>query len=97
MRFGIESAEPAGHVLTTEGGTFAKRKRAGGSRPRAVMKKRSIKTEQLAKMLSMNPVMVEKLLWGKIHRSSHLEKQMIKVLEIKEQRVKNLAQRYQLK
>jgi ribosome-binding protein aMBF1 (putative translation factor) len=60
---------------------------------RAAMKKRGLKKEQLAQMLRMHPMMIDKLLCGEIHPSSHLEEQMIKVLGINEQRVTKMAQR----
>ena len=49
---------------------------------RAAMKKRGVKKEQLAQMLGMHPIMIDKLLGGEINPSSHLREQMSKVFGI---------------
>jgi ribosome-binding protein aMBF1 (putative translation factor) len=60
---------------------------------RSAMKKRKITKDQLASMLDMNPIMIEKFLCGEIEPSRHLEKQMIEILRIDEHRVFHLGER----
>ena len=64
---------------------------------RAAMKKQNLKKEQLAEKLKISTIMIDKLLCGDVFPSRHLEKQMIEVLGIKEQRVSQLVRRRERK
>jgi ribosome-binding protein aMBF1 (putative translation factor) len=57
------------------------------------MKKKKISPEGLRKRLGVSAIMVTKIMCGEVVPSGHLEKQMIEILEISPDRVKNLAAR----
>jgi transcriptional regulator with XRE-family HTH domain len=57
------------------------------------MREKKLTPRELGRRLGVSAVMVEKIICGEVVPSSHFEKQMIEVLEIKPDRVKNLAQR----
>ena len=62
---------------------------------RSALKKRKLTKDQLAGMLAISPTMADKLLCGDIEPSRHLEKKMIEVLGIDEDKVLKLAARRQ--
>lgn len=64
---------------------------------RRAMKKKKLAADELGKKLGVNAIMLNKIMCGDVVPSRHLEKQMVEVLEIQPQRVKNLAQRRQKK
>ena len=57
------------------------------------MKKKKLSPEALGKTLGVSAIMVTKIICGEVVPSGHLEKQMIEILEINPERVKNLAGR----
>ena len=59
----------------------------------SAMKKKKLSPEALGKTLGVSTVMVSKIMCGDVIPSGHLEKQMVEVLEISPDRVKNLAGR----
>jgi transcriptional regulator with XRE-family HTH domain len=63
----------------------------------AAMKKQNLNKSELADRLKLSPVMLEKLLCGKILPSRHLEKQLVEELGISRQRVTKLAERREKK
>ena len=64
---------------------------------RAAVKRKHLTRAQLAERLKLSPIMLEKLLCGKIFPSKHLEKQLVEELGISGQRVKKLAERREKK
>ena len=64
---------------------------------RSAMKKRRVNKSQLAERFKLSPIMLEKLLCGKVIPSKHLEKQLVEELGISGQRVKKLAERREKK
>jgi ribosome-binding protein aMBF1 (putative translation factor) len=60
---------------------------------RSAVRKRNLTKDQLARMLDVSSIMVDKLLCGEVEPSRHLEKQMVEILGIKEKKVLNLAER----
>ena len=52
-----------------------------------VMREKKLTAEELRKRLGVSAHMLRKIICGEVVRSSHLEKQMIEVLEIKPDRV----------
>jgi len=59
----------------------------------SAMKKKKLSPEALGKTLGVRTVMVSKIMCGDVIPSGHLEKQMVEVLEISPDRVRNLAGR----
>jgi transcriptional regulator with XRE-family HTH domain len=59
------------------------------------MKNKKLTPKELGEELGVNAIMVEKIICGDVVPSSHLEKQMIEVLEITPDRIKGIAQRRQ--
>ena len=59
----------------------------------SAMKKKKLSPEALGKTLGVSKVMVSKIMCGDVIPSGHLEKQMVEVLEISPDRVRNLAGR----
>jgi ribosome-binding protein aMBF1 (putative translation factor) len=55
------------------------------------MKNKKLSPQELGKKLGVNQVMVTKIICGDVVPSSHLEKQMIHILEIDPNRVKHLV------
>ena len=64
---------------------------------RSSMQRKKLKKTDLAKMLGISDVMLEKLVCGEVIPSSHLEKQMKEVLGISVPRVTRLSARRQQK
>jgi ribosome-binding protein aMBF1 (putative translation factor) len=62
---------------------------------RLAMREKKLAPEVLGKKLGVSPIMLDKIMCGDVVPSRHLEKQMIEVLEIEPDRVKNLASRRQ--
>jgi len=62
---------------------------------RRVMRDKNLSPAELGKKLGVSEVMIDKIICGEVVPSRHLEKQMIEILEIKPDRVKNLAARRQ--
>ena len=61
------------------------------------MKEKDLDQKKLAQILGISDVMVEKLLCGEIVPSSHLEKQMMEVLEIPASTVEHMSTRREKK
>ena len=59
------------------------------------MREKKLSREELGKKLSVNAIMLDKILCGDVAPSRHLEKQMTEILEIEPERVKSLATRRQ--
>ena len=59
----------------------------------SAMKKKKLSPVALGKTLGVSRIMVSKIMCGDVIPSGHLEKQMIEILEISSDRVKNLAGR----
>ena len=64
---------------------------------RAAMHRKKLKEADVAKMLDISRVMLEKLLCGDVVPSSHLQKQMKEVLGISVPRVTRISSRRQQK
>lgn len=57
------------------------------------MKNNKLSPEALGKTLEVSAIMVNKIICGEVVPSGHLEKQMIEILKINPDRVKNLGGR----
>jgi len=64
---------------------------------RAAMKKKKLNKNQLAEQLKLSPIMLEKLLCGKIFPAKHLDKGLVEVLGISGERVRKLGERREKK
>ena len=62
-----------------------------------VMKEKKLTPEELGKRLGVSAVMLGKIICGDVVPSSHLEKQMMEVLEIKPDRTKSLSARRKIR
>ena len=60
---------------------------------RSAMRRHKLTKDQLASKLEISSIMADKLLCGEIEPSRHLEKQMIELLGIREQKVLHLGER----
>jgi ribosome-binding protein aMBF1 (putative translation factor) len=60
---------------------------------RRAMRDKKLSPTELGKKLGVSTIMIDKIVCGDVVPSSHLEKQLIEVLQIKPDRVKKLVSR----